>query len=152
MAWHFNCFNHDSWIQAHWLDLAGLLINVCCLCKKKQKKNIRTTICYLRCHLDIIVCARLSSGVRVHGLAHHCRSLNHWWCQKGTRSVPPGIIISTSWCQRGSIKSSPPAPAIETVTVINPRWRWCRPLSLLAPIPIDIDTRRTCRQQRHMSV
>lgn len=27
---------------------------------------------------------------------------------EGTRSMPPSIIISTSWCQRGSIKSSSP--------------------------------------------
>lgn len=92
-------------------------------------------------------------GARVH--IWTCSSLQEFkslLMSEGTRHMPPSIIISAPRCQRGSIKSNPPTPAIETVTVINLRWRLCRPLSPLAAIPVDICTPLTCQRQRRMSV
>lgn len=85
------------------------------------------------------VCARLPRCVCVcvcvYELAHHCRSLNHWRCQKGHAPCHPASLSALPGAKGESIKSSPPTPAIETVTVINPRWLRRGPLSLLAAIP-----------------
>ena len=84
---------------------------------------------YASASLYVCVC------VCVYELAHHCRSLNHWRCQKGHAPCHPASLSAIPGAKGESIKSSPPTPAIETVTVINPRWLRRGPLSLLAAIP-----------------
>lgn len=83
---------------------------------------VKKIICYGSHHLYRIivsVCTCPPLCVCVCARTNVCIYLYIWTCSplqefksllmsEGTRSMPPSIIISTSWCQRGSIKSSPP--------------------------------------------